>query len=140
MPRRSADTGPFQKTIGYREYVYYPEPIHLAFGVPEDKVAQLKEWLVQINYLGKRGGFVQLLSEPEAIESKAEFIVLTTEAERFPKMGLVQQLDDCDPKMKFEHVDIYNSKRPLRIIRHIVLPYRLTKSSRSYSLYEYSGA
>ncbi len=42
--------------------------------------------------------------------------------------------------MKFFEVDIYNSKRPLRITRHIVLPYRLTKSSRAYSLYEYSGA
>lgn len=131
---------PFQSTIAYREYVYHPEPIHLAFGVPEDETAQFTEWLAQINYLGKRGGFMQLLAEPEVVENAEEFIMLTAEADQFPKMGLVQQLDDCDPKMKFEQVDIYNKKRPLRITRHIILPYRLTKSSRTYSLYEYSGA
>lgn len=59
-----------------------------------------------------------------------------TENKQFPKAGIVQQLDDCDPKMKFEQVDIYNKKRPLRITPHIVLPYNLTKSSRSYTLYE----
>lgn len=139
-PPGSADAGPFQKTIGYREYVYHPEPTHLAFGVPEERAAQLGEWLAQINYLGKRGGFVQLLAEPEALESAADFVMLTAEAAQFPKMGLVQQLDDCDSRMKFVEADIYNSKRPKRIVRHIVLPYRLKKSSRSYSLYEYSGA
>ena len=127
---------PFQSTIAYREYVYLPEPIHLAFGVLEEKAAQLREWLAQINYLGKRGGFVQLLAEPETIENAASFVMLTEEAAQFPKMGLIQQLDDCDPKMKFEQVDIYNSRKPKRIVRHIVLPYRLKKSSRSYSLYE----
>lgn len=127
---------PFQSTIGYREYVYHPEPIHLAFGVSDENMAQLQDWLIQINYLGKRGGFVQLLAFPEQIESDEEFVKLTTENNYFLKAGIVQQLDDCDPKMKFEHVDIYNSKRPLRITRHIVLPYKLTKSSRSYSLFE----
>ncbi|MCB8980707.1 MAG: hypothetical protein H6657_25130 [Ardenticatenaceae bacterium] len=132
----SADAGPFQKTIGYREYVYHPEPVDLIFGVVEKNQPQLQDWLVQVNYWGKRGGFVQLLAKPEVTEGTAEFIMLTAEANQFPKMGLVQQLDDCDPKMKFEQVDIYNKKRPLRITRHIILPYRLTKSSRAYSLYE----
>lgn len=132
----SADAGPFQKTIGYREYVYHPEPIHLAFGVAEKNQAQLHDWLMQINYLGKRGGFVQLLTLPELIENGDGFIQLTTESKQFPKAGIVQQLDDCDPKMKFAHVDIYNKKRPLRLTHHIILPYRLTKSSRAYSLYE----
>ncbi|HID53083.1 MAG TPA: hypothetical protein EYP41_13750 [Anaerolineae bacterium] len=135
-PAGAADAGPFQKTIGYREYVYHPEPIHLAFGVPEDKAAQLREWLAQINYLGKRGGFVQLLAEPQIVERIDGFVMLTAEAVQFPKMGLVQRLDDCSPKMSFAHADIYNKKKPVRIIRHIVLPYRLTRSSRSYSLYE----
>lgn len=132
----SADAGPFQKTIGYREYVYHPEPIQLAIGVGDGDVAQLADWLMQINYLGKRGGFVQLLEIPERIENEDDFIQLTAESPQFPKAGIIQQLDDCDPRMKFAHVDIYNKKRPLRLTRHIILPYRLTKSSRSYSLYE----
>ncbi|GIK56917.1 MAG: hypothetical protein BroJett015_25800 [Chloroflexota bacterium] len=132
----AADFGPFQKTIGYREYVYHPEPIHLAFGAPEAQVAQLMVWLLQVNYLGKRGGFIQLLARPRLIDNTAGFVLLTTEMTEFPLYGLVQQLDDCDPRMTFAHADIYNSKKPQRIMRQVVLPYRLKKSSRSYSLYE----
>jgi hypothetical protein len=130
------DAGPFQKTIGYREYVYHPEPIHLAFGVQEAQAEQLAAWLLQINYLGKRGGFVQLLAQPQFIETAADFVLLTTTITQFPMFGIVQQLDDCDPKMTFAQADIYNSKKPQRLMRQVVLPYRLKKSSRSYSLYE----
>jgi hypothetical protein len=49
-------------------------------------------------------------------------------------------LDDCGPKMTFEHADIYSGKRITlgkeRVLHHVVLPYRLTRSSKSYSLYE----
>jgi hypothetical protein len=131
-----ADFGPFQKTIGYREYVYHPEPIHLTFGTAEEQAEQLMAWLLQINYLGKRGGFVQLLSQPQPVADATGFVLLTTQMTQFPMFGLVQQLDDCDPKMTFAQADIYNSKKPQRVVRQVVLPYRLAKSSRSYSLYE----
>lgn len=133
---KEAQKWPFHRTIGYREYVYHPAPIHLAFGVPEAQAAQLSEWLAQINYWGKRGGFVQLLAEPEQAEDAADFLLLTAEQKAFPALGLVQMLDDCSPKMTFAHADIYNKKKPARVTRHIVLPYRLARSSRSYSLYE----
>jgi hypothetical protein len=111
----------------------------LLFNVPEKQEAQLRDWLVQVNYLGKRGGFVQLLNHPQVVAELPEHVLLTAESPTFPLYGLVQQLDDCDPKMKFAEADIYDSKRPKRLLRHIILPYRLKRSSRSYSLYEYSG-
>lgn len=132
----SADAGPFQKTIAYREYVYHPTPITLAFSIPDGQMTQLSDWLTQINYLGKRGGFVQLLAPPTNITDLAEFTTLTADVVSFPLHGLVQQLDDCDPKMKFVEANIYESKKPKRVVRHVVLPYQLQKSSRSYSLYE----
>lgn len=135
----SADAGPFQKTIAYREYVYHPEPITLAFAVMDAQAALLGNWLTQINYLGKRGGFMQLLSPPTPLADTANFSALTTTTDHFPINGLVQQLDDCDPKMKFVEANIYESKKPKRITRHVVLPYQLKRSSRSYSLYEYAG-
>lgn len=138
-PPGSADMGPFQKTIGYREYVYHPEPIRLAFNIAQTHSARLNEWLLQVNYLGKRGGLVQLLDRPQLVADIAGYVLLTKSAEQFPLHGLVQQLDDCDAKMKFEEADIYNSKKPKRVTRHIVIPYRLKQSSRSYSLYEYTG-
>jgi len=42
--------------------------------------------------------------------------------------------------VSFEHADIYSGKRITlgkeRVLHHVVLPYRLTRSSKSYSLYE----
>lgn len=134
----SADAGPFQKTIAYREYVYHPAPITLAFAVPDKQAAQLRDWLTQINYLGKRGGFVQLLAPPSPIPDLADFTILTADVTTFPLNGLVQQLDDCDPKMKFVEANIYESKKPKRVVRHVVLPYQLAKSSRTYSLYQHT--
>lgn len=133
----SADAGPFQKTIAYREYVYLPEPINLAFDVVEAQTTQLSDWLAQINYLGKRGGFVQLLTPPTPLTDVTDFTLLTATMSSFPVHGLLQQLDDCDPKMGFVEANIYESKKPKRIVRHIVLPYQLRQSSRAYSLYEY---
>ena len=132
----SAYAGPFQKTIGYREYAYHPMPINLAVGVPKKHQAQLGEWLIQINYLGKRGGFVQLLEVPSLIENQDNYISLTSEVTQFSLNGLIQQLDDCSPKMKFAEADIYNKKRPKRLTRPIIIPYRIARSSRSYTLYE----
>lgn len=132
----SSDAGPLQKSIGYREYVYHPQPIELFFQVPDAHQEQLLYWLTQINYLGKRGGFVQLLQLPTAVADSQEAVLLTADMTEFPAFGLVQQLDDCDPKMAFDRANIYDTKKPMRVIRQIVLPYRLSKSSRSYSLYE----
>jgi hypothetical protein len=135
----SADAGPFQKTIAYREYVYHPEPITLAFDIADAQGSQLGDWLAQISYLGKRGGFMQLLAAPTPLVDSSNFTLLTTGVGSFPINGLVQQLDDCDPKMKFVEANIYEKKKPKRIVRHVVLPYQLIRSSRAYSLYEYSN-
>jgi hypothetical protein len=53
--------------------------------------------------------------------------------------GTLQMLDDCGSRMTFAHANIYDQKRVTlgteRILRHVVLPYRLKRSSRSYSWY-----
>ena len=128
---------PFQKTIGYREYVYYPAPIRLAFGFAESKQhAQLVDWLIQINYLGKRGGFVQLMGLPTPRDDDEGFVRLTQSQDEIPTKGLIQQLDDCGAKMLFAHANIYDKKSTKRVVRHVVLPYGLVQSSKSYSLYQ----
>lgn len=131
---------PFARTIAYREFVFHPGVISLAIAVPNTYAAQLADWLTQINYLGKRGGFVQLMALPRPIANADGYTLLTGQADSFPLAGIVQQLDDCDPQMTFEEANIYESRKPKRVVRHIVLPYRLARSSRAYSLYEYSGA
>lgn len=147
-PRRSAakagdpDAGPFQKTIGYREYVQLHGPWQLALGWETGQdYPWLEALLLSLNYLGKRGGFVQLLSLPRReSDLPSGFVSLTATPETFALQGTLQVLDDCTPKLTFAKASIYSGERITggkeRITRNIVLPYRMTHSSKSFTLYE----
>jgi hypothetical protein len=134
--------GPLGKTIGFREYVYFDGPLGVALGGTLTDPARLEEWLLQINYLGKRGGFVQLLDPPTPAKTlPSGFIVVDGDPTRpFLADGIIQQLDDCDASLTFEKADIYSGKSirlgKERVLHHIVLPYRLVRSSRGFSYYE----
>jgi hypothetical protein len=137
------DAGPLGKTIAFREYVWIGGTLGLALGLENDQAPHLSELLLQINYLGKRGGFVQLLRPPQtAVDLPEGFIVLNAPSNSagFDSRGLMQMLDDCGPQMTFEHANIYSGKRVRlgteRVLHHVVLPYQLTRSSKGYSLYE----
>ncbi len=136
---------PLGRTIAYREYVSYGGTISIAAqtasgdALPKELVSLFRH----ITYLGKRGGFMQLRAVPTtAIDAEFDttWITITQDQMSFSNAGTLQMLDDCGPKMTFEHADIYSSKRITlgkeRVLRHIVLPYRLTRSSRGFSLYE----
>ena len=134
--------GPLGKTIGFREYVYFDGPLGVALsGTPTDP-ARLEGWLLQINYLGNRGGFMQLLGPPTPAETLPPgFIVVDGDPTRsFLADGIIQQLDDCDVSLTFEKADIYSGKNirldKERVLHHIVLPYRLARSSKGFSYYE----
>jgi hypothetical protein len=138
---------PLGSTIAYREYVSFGGTVSIAAQVSTgDHLPDvLTELFTHITYLGKRGSFLQLLARPTAINDgdldvAAGWVTLTQDQASFTMGGTLQMLDDCGPKMTFDHADIYNSKRITlgkeRILRHIVLPYQLTRSSRGFSLYE----
>ncbi len=133
---------PFQSTIAYREFVQFGGPLQLALTNSQgEPPAWLGEVLPAINYLGKRGSFLQMAIQPEIREElAAQFVEITRDSTEFPFDGTLQHLDDCGETMTFEHADVFNSKRITlgkeRIIRHVVLPYRLAQSSRGYSRYE----
>lgn len=138
-------TGPLGKTIAFREYVYFDGPLGIALGGEPGDRSRLEDWLLQVNYLGKRGGFVQLLALPTLAETlPSGFIVIDGDPTRpFLAGGIIQQLDDCDASLTFEHANIYSGKRirlgKERVLRHVVLPYRLVSSSKSFSYYERTG-
>ena len=97
----------------------------------------------QIHYLGKRGGFIQATGEFQVTEElPVKFTLLNDEQhnERFPLDGTLQVMDDCGNKLSFEEIDIYSNKNIRlgigRIRRSVILPYRLARSSRGYTLYE----
>jgi hypothetical protein len=136
---------PMQPTIAYREYVYYRDTFQLAFTLPNDAPlpTELSQLLCCVNYFGKRGGFVQIAEQTRQLEQLPEgrFVELTADGlQQFYKDGTLQMLDDCSSGLTFQRANIYSAERITlgkeRILRHVVLPYRLVRSSRSYSWYQ----
>ncbi len=134
-----------QPTIAYREYVSYTGILRLACQIQDDSplVPLLPELLTQINYLGKRGGFLQIAGQPlvSTEQPQGRFVSLTaTYPQDFELEGTLQMLDDCGPDMTFAKANIYDNAKMMlhrdRVLRHIVLPYKQIRSSRSYSWYQ----
>lgn len=130
---------PFKRTIAYREYVQLAGPLQMGFeGVDFSLLVPL---LLQVNYLGKRGGFIQLQATPYQTEDlPSEFTEITASVgDSFP-LGVLQQLDDFGPNITYEHANSYSNKNMRlgthRILRPVILPYRMARSSRGYTLYE----
>lgn len=133
---------PWDSSISFREFVQYAGPIAIAFfqntqGVP------LLNLATQINYIGKRGSFVQFIEAEEVEQLTESFTVLNPKTtDRFWASGTLQLLDDCGHKMKFEHADIYDpvsiaqNEPNGRLQKPVILPYRLIQSHRSFMLYE----
>ncbi|HID34817.1 MAG TPA: hypothetical protein EYP25_09685 [Anaerolineae bacterium] len=142
-PSPDPDTGlirPLLNTIGFREYVQWQGSLQVAFQ-PGDAMAEgWPRWLSMITYLGKRGGFIQAEKVAQADELPSGFTLLKPLQDRFPTEGILQVMDDCAPHLTFEHVDIYSSKNirvgKERLLHHVVIPYRLHKASRGFTLYQ----
>ncbi len=137
------DFGPFQRTIGYREYAQWVGALSLAIGWDDNEErAWLIDLLLQINYFGKRGGLVQLMEVPQHTPDLPErYVALHQEASSFRLESVLQVLDDCTPSMTFNKINIYTDEKIAdkdRAVRHIALPYRLKRSSKSYAWYERS--
>ena len=139
--------GFFQQTISYREYAQLVGPFGIALEASdEDMAAALARWLVNVNYLGKRGSFVQIQDVPYLADRlPVDFIAVGGELSQGILIdALLTQLDDVGEGMTFDRANIYSGKRiqlgKQRILHHIALPYRLVSSSRGYSHYQLDGA
>lgn len=136
--------GPMGNTIAYRELVHYGG----AIGIAVHDIGQkgepppLPSLLAQIHYLGKRGGFMQVVDFAAVDDIEPGFTRLDQAvSSAFSIGGMLQLLDDCGPKMTFAHADIYSGKRigigkpDGRLLRSVVLPYRVIRSGRTFDLY-----
>ncbi|MBE2236480.1 MAG: hypothetical protein IAE81_01740 [Caldilineaceae bacterium] len=122
-------------SVGFREYVQWQGELQVALDV-ENPDAPWARWLALINYIGKRGGFIQVLERPVENEALASgFVDLSTAATDFPLYGTMQLMDDCTPDLSFEQVNVYTDKRVTRVLRNVTIPYQVAGSSRGYTLY-----
>lgn len=138
---------PLGSTIAYREYVSYGGAIGLAFQTAQGKPLspEFTALFQQINYFGKRGGFMQLLAPPVVSDEPLQgdgsaWVLLTSDQASFSISGTLQMLDDCGPGLTFDQVHIYRPKRMSlgkdRVIRHVVIPHQVVRSSRGFTLYK----
>jgi hypothetical protein len=138
-------------TIGFREYVQWQGNVEIAFAPGATNVQQQldaqpaqtaldwPQWLTMITYFGKRGGFVQAIASEPTATLPERFTPLDQVTDSFLLNGALQLMDDCGPETTFEQVDIYSGKALRlgkdRLLRPIILPYRVERSSRGYTLY-----
>ena|SRR6266487_1263828 len=134
---------PLGSTIAYREFVSYDGALGLALSSRKGDPlpTEIVQLFAQINYFGKRGSFVQLVEPPQLVDQLDEgWTLLTVEQQLFTVDGTVQMLDDYGPSVTFERADITSGVRITpgkdRVQRPIVLPCRLVKSSRAFTLYQ----
>jgi len=139
------------KSIAFREYMHLEGNLALAFLGDADAMQVLGDLLPQINYFGKRGSFFQLIGmKSESGELPKDFYaldgmmmsgsqVISPIANEFP-LGIIQLMDDWGDELTFEKVDIYSGEKIVmdkdRVRKGVILPFRLARSSKSFSLYE----
>lgn len=129
----------FQRTIAFREYVSQEGMLGLAISVSEEAKTVIRRVLPQLDYLGKRGSFLQWRPPlEETTELDARFVVLTEADSRFLIWSTMQLVDDCDPVTKFDDVSVFSERRTTRRQLHVPVPYRKVKASRSYTYYRWS--
>jgi hypothetical protein len=137
----SADAGFFGRTIAYREYAQIDGTFGIALEVQQDEHALLlNRWLSMIQYLGKRGGFVQMVSEPAALDNlPPDYLLLDGKPRPFDLDAMLAQLDDTGDELTFEHANIYSDEKMTigkhRLFRTVALPYQVARSSRGYTAY-----
>lgn len=137
-----------QRTVAFREYVHLEGTLGLALGGDPDRLEKVAPLLVHLNYLGKRGSFLQLLAPPETVETPDDhppdgFVPLVpwnqTGTPGFP-LGHLQRLDEWGPDLTFEKVNVYTAESIRsgrdRIRFDVVLPYRLVRAGRGFAVYE----
>ncbi len=141
----SRHAGYFQQTINYREYAHLAGTFAIALTLSTEADAdRLTRWLLHVNYLGKRGSFIQIQGVPTLTEElPPSFVVVDGKLESFALGTVLTQLDDVGEGLSFSRANIYSGERITlgkhRVLCHVALPYRLVASSRGYSHYELVG-
>lgn len=139
--RKKEPEEPMDRSIAFREYVYLDGSLALAFETAKERAEELRFLLAQVNYFGKRGSFFQLLRTPELRDALPEDFMRMDEVESTFVLGsIIQVMDDWGDSMNFAKVNIYSDEKIKlgkdRVQKPVVLPYRLVRSSKSFSYYE----
>ena len=147
---RGSPKGIYASTIAYREYVHYEGLLEVAVsvaGIEDEQVQTIAALATRINYLGKRGSFLQFIGfevrhDPlprgfTCPESEADLVNGGYGATHYLDEFGQALVDDTDG---FERVNSYGSKPSAlgkyRVLVPTMLPYRYRTSSRHFTCFE----
>lgn len=137
---------PYIQTIAYREFCFFEGILKVAIhveGLTRSEVQLLRKAAAHINYLGKRGSFMQYYGDEVVEHLVGPFTVRMGEpVDNIGQYYLGQFLDDLGntaSKDLFERVNPYSEKRAElhkhRIFEHHLIPYKQVRSSHRYTEY-----
>lgn len=141
-PKQAQPGNPFKPTVAFREYVQFQGELRVAFEVSvltDEQRATLAGLLMRLNMLGKRGGFMQWISQDDVVELDSYYVTHTGDPRTTLSGAVMHYLDDYGPKMTWEKLSTFDASRPDRVVVSALVPYRVTRSSKRSTLYHRTG-
>lgn len=145
--------GAMQRSIAFREYAHLDGTLALAFEGAVNALNIVQALAPQVNYFGKRGSFFQLANLPRRVEALPDDFTRLDEGLSFENgkvmygssaafpLGVIQLMDDWGEQLTFDKVNVFADTKIVmpkdRVRRSVIFPYRLTRSSRGFSYYEW---
>jgi hypothetical protein len=155
QPARDAEdseggSGPFARTIAYREFVFFRGEMAIAIGLDASASTQIQFLFPHINYFGKRGSQWQFLGFNHHQGNLPVGFSLIAEEIANHSLDIVgcyritEYLDDFGPKLctakdGFERISTYHSGDVKlgehRILQSTLLPYERKSAGRHFTHY-----
>lgn len=135
----------YQSTVAYREVVWLKDSWVWAFDVGDDATLanDLRKLAPCVNYVGKRGSFVQLINASEQDGELGPGFTVPLEESGTPPIEVcchVAPLDDFGSEMTFDAANSYNQESKVRLNKHrriipTLVPSRVTNSGYGFRRY-----
>ena len=155
QPARDAEegessSGPFARTIAYREFVFFRGEMAIAIGIDSSIAADIRVLFPHVNYFGKRGSqwqFQNLSNHQGNLPSGYSIVTDEIANQSLDIVGryrVTEYLDDFGPKLcmakdGFERISTYHSGDVKlgehRILQPTLLPYERTAAGRHFTRY-----
>ncbi len=131
-------SGPLANTLGYRELAFLHGPFVIAIGLRDPcAVSSVASLLWRVNYLGRRGGFVQVMDVQTDRPFDPRWTVVDPsgwQPEHAPNGDLAVPLDDFGPQATLDTVNPFSPKPAKanrdRVTHYRILPLKRCSSSR----------
>ena len=156
QPERGADdneagSGPFTRTIAYREFVFFSGEMEVALGIcglDDSEATELGRLMGHVNYFGKRGSFWQFLGmrrHQDVLPPGFSLVMNEIDQHSLDIVGryrVTEYLDDFGPKLckakdGFERISTYHdgiiTLGEHRVLQPTLLPYRRETGGRHFT-------